>query len=261
MNLLSNFRKLAAPAAVICVLVGSVWATPATGDVTFTVNIDSFEYPYASKKDNQIALALMLAHVSVVGHYYKRGSYLRGSSCGRLSTCHFLPHFEEGEKDHPVMVDVAAVAVGDGKGGFKLDFKLPEKNSGAELKLVTLVVPLDDLWRQPSVRKAIEKASTSLPDYEKYHDAQEKGSTVAVDLIAPEAVNRPGPFLYYCPAIQNPMSWNHSGVLHMQLLVQTASGKLWSEGGDLLRRVASDGQCMHPSAKPGEDEFYRSEHE
>lgn len=257
MTLLSQLQKWIASAAIVCLLTGPVRA--AQGDLAFNVNVDSFEYPFANAKDNQAALALMLAHASIVGHYYKQGMHIEAPNCGRGSRCTLLPHLEESETDHPVKAHADATVTGNGS--WRLEFKLPEKHGSAELVLVTLVVPLDGLWQQPSVLEAIEKASISLPDYEKYKDAQKKGSTVAVDLIAPDTANRPGPFLYYCPVINNPMSWTHSGVIHMQVLVQTASGKLRAEGGDLLRRSASDGQCMHPSMKPGKDELYRSEHE
>ena len=260
MTRLNQLQIWIASTAIICLLASPAKAAPATGDLAFTVNVDSFEYPFANAKDNQAALAWMLSHASIVGHYYRPGMHIEAPNCGRGSRCTLLPHLEESETDHPVKAHVDAVVTGDGM-SWRLEFKLPEKNSSAELALVTLIVPLDGLWQQPSVLKAIEKASISLPDYEIYKDAQKKGNTVAIDLIAPDAANRPGPYLYYCPVINNPMSWTHSGVMHMQVFVQTASGKFRSEGGDLLRRSASDGQCMHPSMKPGKDEFYRSEHE
>lgn len=256
----SKLPKWIASVAAIGLLVGLASAAPAPDDIAFTVHADSLDYPFASAEDNQAALGLMLAHASVVGHYYKSGMYVAGAGCGRFSECHLFPHLAEGKKDHSVKAKVGMTTTDHGK-SWRLDFKLPEQHGGAELALVTLVVPLDGLWQQPSVQKAIAKATAALPDYEKYSDAQKQGQTVSIDLIVPGAMNQPGPFLYYCPVIQNPMSWSHSGALRMQVLAQGTSGKLRSEGGMLLERVANDGQCMHPSIKPTKNDFYRTEHE
>lgn len=214
----------------------------------FTLDVRDFNYPFARASGNAAAFAAMMKHVTVVGHYNKtvtRTSF-RFASCMTGVTCYPDPHFVTGpeDRDQPVALLLGAASAEPGN-IWRVHFELPERAHGATLNTVTLVLPVSDLWAEPTVAEDVANAAKLVPSYDQYGDAQ-KQKTVDIDLIAPKLSSVSGPFTRYCPAINAPQNWNHSGTVSVRMTVQTTAEKLPGQGGDLLKWTPQHGQCLEP---------------
>lgn len=205
------------------VMVTILWPWPARSTVddtvAFTVENYALRYPYASPTDNQAALAGMLKSAKVTGHYWKSSRVLKLTRCMTGVTCYPSPHFADDLIDHTVTVRPHIISGTP----TRFTFNLPVSHRGAQLDGVTLMLPLKPVWRQPSVQQALQHAEVALPEYAKTRHALEMGASVSVNLALPKTLGEFGPTLNYCAGIPNPLSWSHSGVLSMRILVQQAS--------------------------------------
>lgn len=210
---------------IVMVTIGWSWSAESTaGDtVAFTVETYALHYPYASPTDNQAALAAMIQGSGVTGHYWKQSRRLKLTRCMTGVTCYPSPHFADDIIDHTVTVRPQIIPGPSEQQPTRLTSNLPVSHRGALLDGVTLVLPLKPVWRQPSVQQALQRAEVALPEYAKNRHALSMGASVSVNLALPKTPGEFGPTLNYCAEIPNPLSWSHSGVLSMRVLVQQAS--------------------------------------
>ncbi|MCP1108506.1 hypothetical protein M6G53_24375 [Serratia nevei] len=209
---------------VIVAILGSISAKSAAGDnVAVTVETYTLRYPYASPIDNQAALAGMLQGAKVTGHYWKQSRVLKLTRCMTGVTCYPSPHFADDIVDRTVTVRPQIIAGASERQPTRLVFNVPASHRDALLDGVTLVLPLKPVWQQPSVQQALQRAEVVLPEYAKTRRAFEMGASVSVNLALPKTVGEFGPMLNYCAEIPNPLSWSHSGVISMRILVRQAS--------------------------------------
>lgn len=232
--------------ATIAALFGSPVMASQPHRVQFTVDVRDFNYPFARARGNEAAFAAMMKHARIVGHYDSFVSRTRFelTSCMTGVTCFPDPHFTRGpeHQDRPIQVRLEK-ATAQPDGSWQIQFELPEQNHQTTLNTVTLVLPVSDLWAEPLVSEDVLKAAALVPSYDQYNDAQKQNS-VSIDLIAPKAAGVWSPLSQYCPAINNPRTWSHSGAVSVRMRVKPAHEKLYGEGGDLLKWVPQEGQCL-----------------
>lgn len=251
--LLNAFRRrlvVACRPIVVAALAAamSAGASGAPTPVHLSVDAHNFSYPYASETDNRAAFAQMMKGSQVLGHYHRFETHTRFEmvSCMTGVVCFPSPHFETQPewRDRTLAVVPAVTPSPDGL-HWRLDFSLPAQDKNGTLDLVTLVLPLADLWNRPSVQEAVRHAVATQPDYEDYKAAQED-KTVEIDLIVPKVAGVGAPYQRYCPAINNPRSYSHSGEVSLRLDIPEAI-HLHSEG-DILKWRADKGQCADSPA-------------
>jgi hypothetical protein len=232
--------------ATITALLGAPVTASQPDRVQFTVEVRDFNYPFARALGNEAAFAAMMQHATIVGHYDSLVSRTRFelTSCMTGVMCFPDPHFTRGpeHQDRPIQVNLEK-ATAQPDGSWQVQFELPEQNHHTTLNTVTLVLAVSDLWAEPLVSEDVLKAATLVPSYDQYNDAQKQRS-VNIDLIAPKAAGGWSQLSQYCPAINNPRTWSHSGTVRVRMRVQPVHEKLYGQGGDLLKWVPQEGQCL-----------------
>ncbi|WP_296224976.1 hypothetical protein [Ralstonia sp. UBA689] len=246
MNIRSIFLSIGLVVATLPLAVVTTRASE-NETVTFTVEARALRYPFASPADNQVALAEMLKHASIVGHYWKLTTVLEMSRCMTGVTCYPSPHLEDIPKDHPVTVQPKVVFSVPGQEPVRLMFKLPVSHHSATLEGVSLILPLKFIWQQPSVQLALKKAAIALPDYEKTDNALKNEASVSINLALPQMLGEPGPMQDHCAGIPNPLSWSSSGVVAIRTLAQIGSKRdvPWSPTGrnETESRLGTEETC------------------
>lgn len=213
-------RRIVSIGLVAATLPFGAASASASEAVTFTVEAQALRYQYASPSDNRNALAEMLQHASIVGHYWKPATVLEMSRCMTGVTCFPSPHLESETKDHPVTVQPRVMPGPPGQESVQLQFELPVNHRGAFLDGVSLVLPLKFLWQQPSAQRVLKQADAALADYQKTRRALESGASVTINLALPKVLGEPGPMLDHCAGIPNPLSWSSSGVVAIRTSAQ-----------------------------------------
>lgn len=210
----------------LMVLIGLPCSTSlaSTADqITFSVDVGEFFYPYASVKDNQSAMKPMMADVSVIGHYTEEVTHerLKLASCMIGVVCFPDPHRESVSetKDHVVTQKVAGEATS--KNVWRLNFQLPAQDHGRPLSEITLAFPLASLWQQPSVRQALTDAQIRLPSYDQQPGWQ-AAETARIDL---QPVNTGKPIAYSngCLNISEPHGYSGYGMVRLRAISDGAN--------------------------------------
>ncbi|WP_133059126.1 hypothetical protein [Burkholderia puraquae] len=234
-------------------------STSAGEAVTFTVEARALRYQYASPFDNQNALAEMLQHANIVGHYWKPATVLNMSRCMTGVVCFPSPHLESETKDHPVTVQPRVIPGPPGQESIHLQFELPVSHRGASLDGVSLVLPLKFLWQQPSAQLVLKKAEAALADYQKTRRAFESGASVTINLELPKVLGEPGLMLDHCAGIPNPLSWSSSGVVAIRTDAQLGAQRNvpWSrrQVNEDASRLGTEESCA--TWRPDVENTYR----
>ncbi|WP_157648849.1 hypothetical protein [Burkholderia ubonensis] len=230
----------------------------ASETVTFTVEIGSLRYPYASPADNEAALVAMVQHSSIVGHYWKSTTVFKMARCMIGVTCFPSPHLEQEPKDYPISIRPRVVIDASAHKPVHITFELPVSHRGAPLDSISLVLPLKFMWQQPSVQRALKAAEAALPDYKKTRYALESDASVSIPIDLPKALGEPGPIDDHCAEIPNPLSWSSSGVVGIRTLAEIGSKRevQWSLARDHgpVARLGTEKSCA--TWRPEEENSY-----
>ncbi|NTZ84063.1 hypothetical protein FCJ61_13915 [Burkholderia metallica] len=244
---------------VMATLPFAAASTSASEAVTFTVEASALRYQYASPPDNRKALAEMLQHASVVGHYWKPATVFETSRCMTDVVCFPSPHLASETKDHPVTVRPRVVPGAPWQESVRLRFDLPVSHRGASLDGVSLVLPLKFMWQQPSAQLVLQKAEAALADYQKTRRAFERDASVTINLELPKVLGEPGPVEDHCAGIPNPLSWSSSGVVGIRTLAQIGSQRNvpWSQTrvNEDASRLGTEESCA--TWRPDVENTYR----
>ncbi|NTY40223.1 hypothetical protein [Burkholderia diffusa] len=237
----------------------AVASAGASDTVTFTVEASALRYPFTSPSDNRNALAEMLQHASIVGHYWKSAKALEMSRCMTGVTCFTSPHLENEPKDYPVTVRPRVMIEASGQEPVRLLFELPVSHRGASLDGVSLVLPLKFMWQQPSAQLALKKAEAALASYQQTRHALASDESVSINLELPKVLGERGPMQDHCAGIPNPLSWSSSGVVAIRTLAQIGAQRNvpWSQAqiNEDASRLGTEESCA--SWRPDVENTYR----
>lgn len=254
-----NSRRILPIGLVAATLLFAVASTSASETVTFTVDAGALRYQYASPPDNRNALAEMLQHATVVGHYWKPTTVLEMSRCMTGVACFPSPHMESETRDHPVTVRPRVVSGAPEQALIRLQFELPVSHRGASLDGASLVLPLKFMWQQPSAQIVLKKAEAALADYQKTRRAFESDASVTINLELPKVLGEPGPMQDHCAGIPNPLSWSSSGVVAIRTLAQIGAQRNvpWSQTrvNEDASRLGTEESCA--TWRPDVENTYR----